>query len=103
MKQFKSEQEHIEFLKPICARYRQFIKTYLGITRTQLIELTSKQLKIPQEDCHINNIKTIEQMSTIIQFYKRMCQALIGKKNLPKKGGMSTLARKYIRGEINGD
>ena len=96
MKQFKNEQEHIEFLKPICARYRQFIKTYLGITRTQLIEVTSKQLNIPEEDCHINNIKTLEQMDKIIQFYKEMCKNLIGKKNLPKSGGMSTLAKKYM-------
>lgn len=48
MREFKNEQEHIDFLKPICAKYRQF---------------------------------------------------LIGKKNLPHKGGMSTLAKKYIRGE----
>ena len=82
---------------------KQFIKTYLGITRTQLIELTSKQLNIPEEQCHIDTITSLEQMDKLIQFYKGMCKALIGKKNLPKEGGMSTLARKYKGGEINGN
>lgn len=95
MKKFKNEQQHLEFLKYICARYRLFVMKYLRITKNQILELTSKQLHWNIEDCHIKNIQTLQQIDTLIQFYKGMCKSLIGKKNLPNRGNIKTLAQMY--------
>lgn len=91
MKEFKNDNEKKDFLIPIVARYRIFLAKWLGVTRTQLIEILSRRLGIEESKCHLSNMD-LGDIIIMIQELKKFKYELTGSKRLPEKVNPRTYA-----------
>ena len=85
MKEFKDDQEKIQFLIPIISRYRIFLAHYIGITKTQLIGILSRRLNKPEVECHLKGMTSIDNCVEMIQELKKLKYELTGSRRLPEK------------------
>ena len=88
MIEFKSDEEKIEFLKPIISKYRIFISKYIGISCKNVIGILSRRLKIPEEDCHLTSISSLEHCVLMLEELKKLKWELTGVRRLPKCGNI---------------
>lgn len=82
MKRFNTEQEHINFLKPILSRYRIYIQKYEHMTRLDVLHKISNMLNTPIEDIHTNKLNSLSDITTIINVYKNWKYSLCGCKSI---------------------
>lgn len=85
MIEFKSDEEKIEFLKPIISKYRIFIAKYIGVSVNKVIGMLSRRLNIPEEDCHLSKITSLDLCLRMIEDVKKFKWELTGARRLPKK------------------
>lgn len=84
MKIFKDNEEKLSFLIPIVARYRIFLMKWLDVPKTQFIEIISRRLNWPQENCHLKSL-SLETCVIMIEELKKFKYELTGSKRLPEK------------------
>lgn len=84
MKEFKDEQEKLEFLIPIVARYRIFLMKYLDVNKTQFMGIISRRLNKAEEECHLSKLDLGDCISMIKEL-KKFKYELTGSKRLPEK------------------
>ena len=84
MKDFKTDQEKLNFLLPIVARYRIFLMKYLDVTRLQFIGIISRRLNKTEDECHLKNLQ-LGDCINMIQELKQFKYELTGSKRLPEK------------------
>lgn len=94
MKEFKDDAEKIKFLIPIISRYRIFIAKYIGVHRSQVIQIMSRRLNKPEEQCHLRQITTIEACNEMIKALKEFKYELTGSKRLPEKVNLGEYVKK---------
>lgn len=99
-KKFNNEEEHIQFLLPILARYRLFIQGYYNITRMQVLEYISTKLNKPVEECHFDKL-SYEDICKVFNIFKNINQSIIGKRKLPIKGNIKKYGEKLRQEKLN--
>lgn len=98
MKEFKTEQEHIDFLKPIISRLRIYIQAYENISKTELLEMLSKRMNKHTEQLHLKQLTDFQLTCDIIDELKNWKKELCGIRNIQPKTNLRQLAKKQ-RGE----
>lgn len=93
MKEFKNDEEKRDFLIPIISRYRIFLMKWLGVTKTDLIQIISRRLNVPESKCHLKNLDLGDSI-IMIQELKKFKYELTGSKRLPEKVNPRTYALK---------
>ena len=98
MKEFKTEQEHIDFLKPIISRLRIYIQAYENISKTELLEILSKRMNKQVEQLHLKQLTDFQLTCDIIDELKNWKKELCDIRNIQPKTNLRQLAKKQ-RGE----
>lgn len=98
--QKSKDEEYIQFLRFVVARYRQFIMSYLELNKEQFIELYNKNTHSDLKEIHIKNMG-YEQLCLLFNFMKNINEQLIGRRILPLKVNVKKYA-KLLKGELNG-
>lgn len=98
MKEFKTEQEHIDFLKPIISRLRIYIQAYENTSKTELLEMLSKRMNKHTEQLHLKQLTDFQLTCDIIDELKNWKKELCGIRNIQPKTNLRQLAKKQ-RGE----
>lgn len=93
MIEFKSDEEKIEFLKPIISKYRIFIAKYIGVNVKKVIGILSRRLDVPEEDCHLSNLHSLDLCLRMIDDVKKFKWELTGVRRLPKCCNISEYVR----------
>lgn len=98
MKEFKTEQEHIDFLKPIISRLRIYIQAYENISKTELLEILSKRMNKQAKQLHLKQLTDFQLTCDIIDELKNWKKEICGIRNIQPKVNLRQLAKKQ-RGE----
>ena len=85
MKEFKTEQEHIDFLKPIISRLRIYIQAYENISKTELLEILSKRMNKPEEQLHLKQLTDFQLTCDIIDELKKLEERIMWHKKYSTK------------------
>lgn len=99
MKEFKTDNEKLQFLLPIVSRYRIFLMKYLDVTRLQLIGIISRRLNKTEDECHLSKLD-LNGCIEMIKELKQFKYELTGSKRLPEKVNPRTYAKQIKYGGI---
>ena len=94
MKEFRNEQEHIDFLKPIISRLRIYIQAYENISKTELLNILSNRMNKPVEQLHLKQLQDFQLTCDIINELKNWKCELCGVRNIYPHTNLRQLAKR---------